>query len=109
MSLNEKLEEKLRPHAERVKAGSPNDYDYLPAVLFSCIDSTKQLSLNTLNEFNENKTLLQKNNLAILNRIEAEGSEQKLINKEILKQLRISQIVTLLLSLAIVVIIIFVK
>jgi hypothetical protein len=109
MSLDEKLEQKLRPHAERVEAGNPNDYDYLPAVLFSCIDLTKKLTQKTLIEFEVSKTLLQKNNLAILNKLEDEASEQKIINKEIIKQLRINQIITVLLSISIIVTIVFLK
>ena len=32
-TLQQLLEDKLRPHAERVLAGEPNEFDYLPAAL----------------------------------------------------------------------------
>ena len=35
MSIEQKLLTKLQPHADRIAAGSSNDFDYLPAVLFA--------------------------------------------------------------------------
>jgi hypothetical protein len=57
MSLEKKLSEKLRPHADRIVAGNNNEYDYLPAVLLHVVEGqTHQLeaakeSSEALHEF----------------------------------------------------------
>jgi hypothetical protein len=67
MSLYEKLHQKLQPHVDRVEAGNPNDYDYLPAVLFACLQGNKQLASSSLHLLNENqiktKEVLEKINI----------------------------------------------
>lgn len=41
MTIEQKILEKLRPHAERIKAGQNNEFDYLPAVLLHLIEAQK--------------------------------------------------------------------
>jgi hypothetical protein len=38
MTFQEKLQSKLQPHAERIKDGTNDDFDYLPAVLHHLIE-----------------------------------------------------------------------
>lgn len=109
MSLNEKLEQKLRPHVDRVIAGNPNDYDYLPAVLFSGIDSTDKLIVLTKNEFATNNKLINDNNTEILNKIDGLKNEFLQKNDEIIKLQKINFVINIFLTIIIVLIIIFIK
>jgi hypothetical protein len=47
MTLQEKLHAKLQPHADRIKEGKNDEFDYLPAVLFHLIEEHKQQSNTT--------------------------------------------------------------
>ena len=42
MSIEQKLLTKLQPHADRIAAGSGNDFDYLPAVLLQVVEGQKK-------------------------------------------------------------------
>ena len=41
-TLHQLLDAKLRPHAERVVAGAPNEFDYLPAALHHAAERDSQ-------------------------------------------------------------------
>ena len=42
MSIEQKLLAKLQPHADRIRAGNGNDFDYLPAVLLQVVEGQRQ-------------------------------------------------------------------
>ncbi len=109
MSLDEKLEQKLRPHAERVEMGNPNDYDYLPAVLFSCIDSNKKLHQSMINNFEQIQIALKNENIELSNKINKIHLEQELTHREVIKQLKINHAITTFLSIVIIITIVLFK
>ena len=44
MTLEQKIFDKLQPHAKRINDGNHNDFDYLPAVLLQVIEGQQHLA-----------------------------------------------------------------
>ncbi len=45
MSIEQKLLEKLRPHAKRINDGTGNEFDFFPAVLLQVLEEQKRLGV----------------------------------------------------------------
>lgn len=65
MNLEQALQNKLKPHAERVVNETHSDFDYLPAVLFLSIEHSKQINDSLASHFHSTVTSIDEQNQTI--------------------------------------------
>lgn len=83
MALEQRLTEKLRPHADRVAEGRHNEFDFLPAALLHGLERGKSMS-EAVTEF---RTAVLTNVAALEQHLADVGNAQKETSKQVVEAL----------------------
>ena len=77
MTLQEKLQSKLQPHADRVKDGNNDEFDYLPAVLLHLIEEQKKQSQTNAESVSQARKLAANDIQSVINFINKANGDVK--------------------------------